>query len=381
MILHNFKPISRTSTYLFLAVTIFFFTIAFPLFNPDQRWYFIIEESVGFAIVFIGFILFRKKVSNLVAWFDKTIPFKKDFQQRVLKEIALVLLLSLALSATAMAGLALFFNYYGEPAYYVKKEQIKKEINAQNIENEGRKRHRLQPFSTFVFLNSVLGSSFFLFGMLFSLEEAFNFNNRRQQHLLNKEQLAKEQALTKANALKKQLNPHFMFNTLNVLAGLMHEDLDKADEFIKKLSQIYRYFLEQSEEVVATVEKELAFIESYIFLQKIRFEDKLQTQYNIPQNRLDWLLPSLTLELLVENAIKHNIITPNNPLVIELLIVNDALIVKNNYQPRNDAKSAGYGIKNLQERLQLLGINKGKFEVQSGYFIATIPLLKPENYD
>ncbi len=379
---------NRNLTYFLLTFIIFFFSIVVPLFNPDKGIYFIVEETIGLLIIVIGYFLFNKKVKQLVQKLNTNLPWKEQPVQRIKKELALIVGYASALACVLLIVGAIFIHFNGEPAYYAKKEQFKKERNTARIKqievlakNNNFNLYELRDFSIFTLTGPIIGSSFFLFAALFGIEEGFYFNGYRQQQLLRKEQLAKEQALAKANALKKQLNPHFMFNTLNVLGGLMHEDLNKADEFLKKLSEIYRYFLEQNEEVVATLEKELAFIKSYIFLQKIRFEDKIQVNYTIPQNRLNWLLPSMTLELLVENAIKHNAITHENPLQIEINVIGRTLVVKNNYQPRKDIDGVGIGIKHLQEQLKLLGLGAGKFDLHANYFVATIPLLQPEHND
>jgi two-component system LytT family sensor kinase len=209
---------------------------------------------------------------------------------------------------------------------------------------------------------------------------SYRYLNRQSQKKIELEKILKEQAQLKANVLKKQLDPHFMFNTLNVLSGLVYQDADKSAQFIKELSRVYRYVLEQSEELVSTVKQEFNFLESYLFLLKIRFEDKISITIDIPSNRKDWLLPSMTLELLVENAVKHNVVDSERPLYLNFSIKNNQLVVKNNLQQRNNFKeSLGLGLKNLKTRLDLLGKKNYHFGIVENDFVAIIPFINPKD--
>ena len=201
-------------------------------------------------------------------------------------------------------------------------------------------------------------------------------DKRRNDEKIHKEALLKEHALMQANILQKQLNPHFMFNSLNVLSGLIHEDIDKSERFIKELSQIYRYTLEHSEAIVSTLEEEIEYITSYFYLLKIRFEEKLYYTIKLPKTFMLYKIPTLTLEVLVENAVKHNIVSKTSPLKIEIFTKDDCLMVKNNLQIRTDSvQSHGVGLRNLRKRLELLGIHKASFEQEGDYFVACVPLL------
>ena len=138
--------------------------------------------------------------------------------------------------------------------------------------------------------------------------------------------------------------------------------------------------MEQSEELVSTIEQEFEFLESYMYLLKIRFDDKIPVTIDIPPNRKNWLIPSMTIELLVENAIKHNMIEREHPLHMHFYIVNEKLIVKNNFQKRNSfAESLGVGLSNLKKRLELLGVKYYSFDVVGNEFVAVVPLINPED--
>ncbi len=202
----------------------------------------------------------------------------------------------------------------------------------------------------------------------------------KQELLLRAERQEKNSLLSKLESLKHQLNPHFLFNSLNVLSALIHENTDLAEEFILKLTRVYRYVLDMRGEEVVTLEDELKFIRSYIFLHQIRFGDSLVLRTEIAPAALAQVLPTLTLQLLVENAVKHNIISREQPLTIELFNEGmDWFVVRNNLQPRNEIiDSTGVGIPNLQARYGFLSSFQPQFGENGGYYEARVPLLSPD---
>lgn len=186
-----------------------------------------------------------------------------------------------------------------------------------------------------------------------------------------KEKYEKESIAAKYESLKNQVNPHFLFNSLNVLTQLVYEDQDKAVKFIKQLSDIYRYVLDTREKEVVPVEDELRFLESYTFLQKIRFGDKLKIE--IALNTDDAYITPLALQMLVENAIKHNVVAEDAPLHIKVFDEGEFVCVRNNLQKKQTLQepSAGVGLENIVRRYELLSerkvevINNGEiFEVR-----------------
>ncbi|MEN0005454.1 MAG: histidine kinase [Bacteroidota bacterium] len=202
----------------------------------------------------------------------------------------------------------------------------------------------------------------------------------RQYNLeLQNERLLRNQDLARYQALVHQINPHFLFNSLNVLSFLVHKDAHIAERFIEELSKIYRYILELNNAYVVPLRKELDFIQSYIYLQKLRYEDNLHFDSKIDAEALSLMLPPLTLELLVENAIKHNVIAPDHPLFIELSVQGKELIIKNNLKPRMEKNktSLSIGIKNLKAKYQMLEGESPLFYTQNGNYIAKIPLFEP----
>lgn len=190
------------------------------------------------------------------------------------------------------------------------------------------------------------------------------------------EKMKNERLASKYQGLKDQLNPHFLFNSLNVLSNLVYEDADKANTFIEQLSRIYRYVLEVQNEEYVPLEKELVFAQSYMELQKTRFGDKFQFQVNIRDADIYGLVP-LSLQLLLENAFKHNVATRENPLCIKINQDKDILLVENNLQKRNsEGNGTGVGLNNINERSKMLMGREVEIIESDGFFRVKIPLIK-----
>lgn len=193
---------------------------------------------------------------------------------------------------------------------------------------------------------------------------------------IESEQLKTERFAQQYQSLKDQLNPHFLFNSLNVLSNLVYENPDTAAKFIRQLSGIYRYVLEVQQEELVTLKQELGFAENYLSLQKIRFEESLQYHIHVNVNT-SALLPPLSLQLLLENAIKHNVASMEMPLRIDIEVNNNHLIIKNNLQPKSSLPddSTGVGLTNISKRYALLSEKEIEVSSAGGYFIVTLPLL------
>lgn len=184
-------------------------------------------------------------------------------------------------------------------------------------------------------------------------------NNRVQENLnkalLNSQTLEKENARANLQALKNQISPHFLFNNLSVLASLVELYPEKSGEFISQLSTVYRYILQQAELSKVSLKEEIAFLETYTFLLKTRFKEKIVMRINLTKSDLDtYSLIPLTLQLLVENAIKHNTMSVSNPLVIGIHIEDGALVITNPKQKRiPEEVSTQVGLKNIVARYEL----------------------------
>ena len=205
----------------------------------------------------------------------------------------------------------------------------------------------------------------------------FYSDGKRAQQMAKS--LQEELSQIKFEVLKSQINPHFMFNSLNVLSGLIEKDTMKAQQFIDEFSHIYRYVLETIEQPVASLEKELDFMRSYLFLQQIRHGSDLTYTVAIPSALLKKGLPPLSLQIVLENAIKHNVINESKPLRIDVYSNEDFLMVRNSIQPKITlGTSTGLGLKNLTKRYALICNQRPDFSVINNDYIARLPLIEIE---
>lgn len=188
--------------------------------------------------------------------------------------------------------------------------------------------------------------------------------------------LQKENLQSQFEVLRQQVNPHFLFNSLNVLTSLIKLEPDLAEKFTEHLSKVYRYVLENKDRDLVKLKTELEFLEAYLFLLNIRFMDKIDIRVNIRENETDYLILPLALQLLIENAIKHNSMSKKNPLFIEIFILNgNVLHVVNNLQEREShMASTGLGLKNIEHRYKLLELPPPEFIKTESQFIARVPL-------
>lgn len=207
-----------------------------------------------------------------------------------------------------------------------------------------------------------------------------HLENRNSQE--KTETLEKELALIRFEVLKSQINPHFLFNSLNVLSGLVSKDVDKAQLFIDEFSAVYRYVLETIEKQVVTLGDELGFMRSYMLLQQIRYGKQLQLTVNVSSMQLQKLLPPLCLHLVLENAIKHNEISQEKPLKIDIYCEDQKLVVKNLLQSKFSYRnSTGLGQKNLVKRYELIREELPSFAMKNQFYIVKLPLIDTDEYE
>lgn len=190
--------------------------------------------------------------------------------------------------------------------------------------------------------------------------------------------LQKENLQSQFDVLKQQVNPHFLFNSLNVLTSLIKLEPDLAEKFSEHLSKVYRYVLENKDNELVDLNTELIFLDAYIFLLNIRFVNKLHVNIDIPDSKRSYQVIPLAMQLLIENAIKHNIMSKSNPLQIDIFIdKKNFLNIINNLQERpSQIISTGVGLKNIQNRYLLLNNTEPVFEKTTTHFIAKVPLVK-----
>jgi len=197
-----------------------------------------------------------------------------------------------------------------------------------------------------------------------------------RQNAINYEKLKTEQVATQYDSLKNQVNPHFLFNSLNALTSLVYDDQEKAVEFIRKLSQVYRYVLDTKDNEVVEVSEELTFLESYMYLQKIRFDENLIFEVTLSKNTLNAYILPISLQMLLENAIKHNIISNSKPLTIKLYEEDNYLVVENKLQEKIHKDSTGIGLSNIKARYQYMTDKEVIIEKTNAWFKVSVPLIK-----
>lgn len=216
----------------------------------------------------------------------------------------------------------------------------------------------------------------FLFNILILMVKfLFDINEEKQQIRMENELLKRENLQARHQTLKQQVTPHFLFNSLNTLRSLIRRDAEKAEEFANELSAIYRYMLRHREKSEVQIQQELAFATSYLSLLKIRFEDSLYTDIEIPDSISGRTLPPLTLQLLIENAVKHNKFNRKTPLIISIYSENGHLVVKNNLQSKEETESSSQvGLENINSRYKLLKKREIVIHQDARFFTVFLPL-------
>jgi len=197
---------------------------------------------------------------------------------------------------------------------------------------------------------------------------------------IQKVQTLRNQLELQYEMLKSQLSPHYLFNSLNTISALLYRDVELTEEFIRNFARTYQYVLETNSKKLVRLEQELAFIRSYIFLLKVRFDESLRVQIDLPKSVYQSQIPPLTLQLLIENAVKHNVITEGTPLNITIsLDEKNHLLVKNNKtaQP-NEASSFKIGLANIKKRYSYFSTVPVK-TVNEHFFSVTLPILNIDN--
>ncbi|NND88529.1 MAG: sensor histidine kinase, partial [Flavobacteriaceae bacterium] len=222
--------------------------------------------------------------------------------------------------------------------------------------------------------------SFSISAVVITLFYIVHYYKLRQDTKFKEQRLIAGTASAKFDALKNQLDPHFLFNSLNVLTSLIEENPQAATKFTTSLSKVYRYVLEQKNKELVTLEEELKFAKLYMTLIRMRFEDSIVfTLPTVMQNPEAKVVP-LSLQLVLENAVKHNQVTPNKKLYIEIKEENGMLRVVNNKQLKQVVKkSSGVGLRNIVERYKLLTDRPVMIQQNNSDFSIGLPLLTKEN--
>lgn len=227
------------------------------------------------------------------------------------------------------------------------------------------------PFGTYIFNGFII---FWIFYIVY--ETRYHFARLRFMEA-EKDKLEKEKLKAELHHLKEMVNPHFLFNTLNSLSALISENPRQAEIFLDELTRVYRYLLRNNELELTTLANELQFIRSYFHLLKTRYGDSIQNITEISLDAEKWLLPPLTLQLLVENAVKHNRLMKDQPLTIRIYSTpNNELIVSNNLQKKDTmVDSTKVGLQNINAKYKLLKAPGIGIDNSNGKFTVTVPLI------
>jgi sensor histidine kinase YesM len=209
--------------------------------------------------------------------------------------------------------------------------------------------------------------------------EFFYSFGRWKDSLLENEKLLKMQALTELSVLKSQVNPHFLFNSLNTLSSLITEDPERAESYVNEMTKVYRYLLRYNDVALVTLSTELSFIESYFNLMKTRYGVGIQLETDIVEYHEEFLLPPLTLQLLVENAVKHNTFLKESPLTIKISTTpeNELLVSNNRQEKRTQVESTKIGLQNIASKYKLLKESDIQVIQTDTTFLVVLPLIEP----
>jgi two-component system LytT family sensor kinase len=213
--------------------------------------------------------------------------------------------------------------------------------------------------------------------LMIAIYEAVYFYSQLRQTILEQERVKRAHIRSQLESLRNQINPHFLFNSMNTLMNIVQEDQQLATSFLEKLSKVYRYILENREEKPIPLSKELDFIQAYVFLQQERFRGNLTVSIDIPEERLEDLILPLSLQILFENAIKHNIISSRKPLRIRVFLdEQDKLTVTNNLQRKSQVMhSTKVGLENIRMRYNFFTNEAVDVQEGEGHFTVRLPLL------
>lgn len=211
-------------------------------------------------------------------------------------------------------------------------------------------------------------------------ENVYFFEKWKKTIQLN-ESLKNQQIRTQFEVLQNQMSPHFLFNSLNTLTTLIAEDKQLAIDFTEKLSEVYRYILQNKEKELVSLKEELEFVNNYIFLLRIRYPENLKVHFQVHQEFMSRSIAPLTVQILVENAIKHNVISKTHPLHIDIYVENGkSILVKNNLQLKKTIeKSTKTGLANIEKRYAYLGTQNIDIITTAKNFMVAIPLLSVIN--
>lgn len=315
------------------------------LLSAAEEWN---DQLIGtFISIFITIIVWEGSV-QIDRYMNKKIPWESSPSRRVMLQA----FFSLVYSAGTIYVLLLFYNY------------VLCKVPASKSD-------------AMVSASLIIGVLVTL--VLVTVQVSVHFFHRLKVSLVEIEMHKKESLQAQLENLRNQINPHFLFNNLSVLSSLVYKDQDKAVDFIDQLSKVYRYVLENKEKELVDLKSELKFIESYCFLLKIRFGESIKFDFKVTALESELFIAPMALQLLIENAIKHNEISEELPLEVKVFIEGKYLVVSNVIQLRKGfVESSKTGLKNIIARYDYFTELPVVISDADNNFVVKIPLLETE---
>jgi len=323
-----------------IAIVVFIVLYLFLWVGVVDKSNFIIYFSISTIYTIAGYIPNK----YLSVYLNNAIPWDKYPKKRLIYGIVGGILLTFVVFISINYLQALYFDGYSVGDYFAKMS--------------------FSQFKLPIYISIVMFLSFYL----------FYFYKEVQKLKIKEANLQTENAKAKFNAIKNQIDPHFLFNNLNVLYSIIDENPKNAKKFVKNLSAIYRYILEHKDTDLVLLDNEIDFAKKYLALLKFRFEESLDFKIDIDYENKK-IVP-LASQILLENAIKHNKITDEEPLFIKIFVDDNYLIVENNYNPKLDETSTKTGLKSINDRCKYLMNKEIVVEKTNNKFRVKVPVNK-----
>jgi two-component system, LytTR family, sensor kinase len=336
----NIHQIIRKKIYVFLMVLNCITSLLRLYYFPGQEWYFHIAMfflTMGFIVGFWEFVSLESRI------LEKVLPFGIKPEFRITIQTALTFIIF-------YGGSVILFYGFAEPYF-----------NVTTPESLDTMTPVLVLLTSIIFNLAYFGTYYFY---------------EWKENLVSKSNLEREQAIVKYDALRNQLNPHFLFNALTSLNSLIFENQQLASDFLQQLSKVYRYILQNKEKETVSLRAEMSFINHYIFLLKTRFGEGINITLAVKDADMDRGIAPVVTQTLIENAVKHNIISEKRPLNISLHTDGDFLIVSNNIIRKSQVESSNkVGMENLKSLYEYLTEVPIKVEDDQKQFTVSIPLI------
>jgi two-component system, LytTR family, sensor kinase len=310
-------------------------TVRFDEFTAEQHFNITVSSLIMLIVCW-------EALRGVNVFLNKVYPFDRNLTGRIV----------IQLFCGALIGLTVRFVIYkfGEPRLPIKLDEL----------------FLAATWALYTFLPTAVNLGFF----------TVYFIDRWKDSIVYAERLEKEKSQVQFDNLKNQLNPHFLFNALTSLNSLIFSNQQLASEFLQQLSKVYRYVLENKNKNFVLLQTELNFIAHYVKLLETRFEGSLKINFSIPDVAKEQAIVPVTLQILIENAIKHNIIDSSKPLIVEVTTIGNYLVISNTFQPKRNVETSNkQGLENLKSLYKFLTDRPVLIEPTQDRFFVKIPLL------